>query len=152
MGLELGNPLLLDVLEGVRVDSGEADQEDVGASVAGLGAEVDVVVLSGSIPEGNIYKLPIKFLQDAEVVEDGGDVMLNKPGHGVSHQQTALPNRPVAHDAALDDFVDLPGQIIALLGALGGRIFGTGCHDFLSLFCLSNKEGTATSTSSTGNY
>ena len=136
MGLKLRDPLLFHVLEGVGVDCGETNKENVSAAVTCLGAEVDIIILSCSIPQGNIYKLPIKVFQDAEVIEDGGDVMFNKSCHRISHQKATLSDCPITNNTAFDDLVNLSSKIITLLGSFGCRIIGlrTGCHDEILLF------------------
>lgn len=71
----LGDPLLLDVVEGVgRVDS-EADQDDVRVGV-GQGTQTVVILLTGGIPKGELNVLAIDLDIGDVVFEDGRDVDL----------------------------------------------------------------------------
>lgn len=54
--VNLGEPLLADVLEGSRRNDGEADEEDVGLGVR-EGAETIVVLLTGGIEESKGVRL-----------------------------------------------------------------------------------------------
>ena len=69
--------LLLDVVEGVGRVDGKADQDDVGVGVA-EGPESVVVFLAGGIPEGELDVLAIDLDIGDVVLEDSGDVYLEK--------------------------------------------------------------------------
>jgi hypothetical protein len=71
----LGDPLLLNVVKGVRRVNSEADQDDVGVGV-GQGAETVVVFLTSRIPKGQLDVLVVDLDVGDVVLEDGGDVDL----------------------------------------------------------------------------
>ena len=70
----LGVPLGANVLEGRRVDDGEADEEDVRLRV-GEGAKAVIVLLAGSVPEAEVDGLTIDHHVGRIVVEHGRDVL-----------------------------------------------------------------------------
>lgn len=72
---DLGDPLLLDVVERIGRVDGEADEDNVRVGV-GEGTESVVVFLSGGIPKGELDALAIDHDVGNVVLEDGGDVDL----------------------------------------------------------------------------
>jgi len=96
----LGNPLLLDVLEGVgRVDR-EANQDDVRVRVR-EGTETIVILLAGSIPKGQLDVLAINLDVGDVVLEDGRDVNLRESALGKHDEQTGLSAGSIADDNQL---------------------------------------------------
>jgi hypothetical protein len=73
----LGDPLLLNVVKGVRRVNSEADQNDMRVGVRER-AKTVVILLASSIPKGQLNVLAIDFDIGDVVLEDGGDVDLNK--------------------------------------------------------------------------
>lgn len=71
----LGDPLLLNVVERIGRVDGEADEDDVGIRV-GEGTESVVILLSGGIPEGELDALAVDNNVGDVVLENGGNVDL----------------------------------------------------------------------------
>jgi hypothetical protein len=69
--------LLLDVVKRVRGIDGEANQDDVGVGVRER-AKTVVVFLTSSIPKSELDALAIHFDIGDIVLEDGGDVCLER--------------------------------------------------------------------------
>ena len=96
----LGNPLLLDVVERVwRVD-GETDQNDVGVGVRQR-TETVIIFLASSIPKGEFNMLAINLDVGDIVLEDGRDVDLREGTLGEDDQQTSLTTGTITNDDKL---------------------------------------------------
>lgn len=76
--------LLLDVVERVRRVDGKADEDDVRVGV-GERAETVVILLAGSIPEGELDVLAVDLDVGDVVFEDGGDVDLQRASSQYVH-------------------------------------------------------------------
>lgn len=97
---DLGDPLLLDVVEGVRGIDGEADQDNVGIGVR-EGAKAIVIFLTSGIPEGELDVLAIDLDVGDVVLEDGGDVDLGESALGEDDQQAGFTTGTVTDDDEL---------------------------------------------------
>ena len=93
--LNLGPPLLPDVVERRGVDNVKAEEEDVRLRVA-QGAEPVVVLLSSSIPEPEVDRLAVDHHVGRVVVENGRDVLSGKRVGRVGNQEARLTDGTVA--------------------------------------------------------
>jgi hypothetical protein len=101
MVLNFGPPLRLDVLEGVRRDDGEGDEEDVGLGV-GQRAETIVVFLAGGIPQTEVDGLAIHHHVGRVVIEHSGDVLAGEGIGSVRDQEACLADSSVTNNDTLD--------------------------------------------------
>jgi hypothetical protein len=95
-----GDPLLLDVVEGVGGVDGEADEDYVGIWV-GERAETVVILLASCIPKSQLDVLSIDLNIGHIVLEDGWDVDLWESALGENNQQTSLTTSTVTDDDEL---------------------------------------------------
>jgi hypothetical protein len=96
----LGDPLLLNVVEGVRRVDSEADQNDMRVGVRER-AKTVVILLASSIPKGQLNVLAIDFDIGDVVLEDGGNVDLRESALGEDNQQTGFTTCTIANDDEL---------------------------------------------------
>lgn len=84
--VDLGQPFVQGMIEGLGVDQGEADEEDVGVGI-GEGAESFILVLASGVPEPEFDEVVLILDSGKVVVEDSGHVVVRKGIGGVADEQ-----------------------------------------------------------------
>jgi len=96
----LGNPLLLDVVKGIRRVDSKANQNDVGVGI-GKRSQTIVIFLTCGIPQSELDVLAIDLDVGDVVLKDGGDVDLGEGTLGEDNEKTGLSTGAVAYDNEL---------------------------------------------------
>jgi len=96
----LGYPLLLDVLEGIRGVNGEANQDDMRVRIRER-AEPIVIFLASRIPQCELDVLIVDLHIGNIVLEDGRNINLRESSLGEDYEQTSLPASTIANDDQL---------------------------------------------------
>lgn len=99
--MDLGKPLLSDVLKGCWRGDGETNQEDISLGVR-KGTEPIIVLLPCSIEESQSVWLISDHHGDGVIIEDGGDVFRRKFVRSVADEKAGFAYRTVTHDDTLD--------------------------------------------------
>jgi len=97
---DLGNPLLLDVLKGIRGVDRETNKDDVGIRVRER-AETIVVFLTSSIPQREFNVFTIDLYIGDVVLENSRDINLGECALRKHDEQTSLSTGTVADDNQL---------------------------------------------------
>lgn len=97
---DLGDPLLLDVVERVGRVDGETNQDDMRVGV-GERAQSVVIFLTSGIPEGELDVLAIDLNIGDVVLENGGDVDLREGTLGEDNEETGLSACTITDDNEL---------------------------------------------------
>jgi len=102
--LDFGDPLLLNIVQGVAGINGEADQDDVGVRVR-EGAETVVIFLASRIPQGELHRLAIDIDLGNVILENSGHIDLWECTLGEDNQQTGFATGTVTdNDQLASDF------------------------------------------------
>jgi len=97
---DLGNPLLLNVLEGIGGIDRETNEDDVGIRVRER-TETIVIFLTGSIPQRELNVFTIDFYIGDVVLENSRDIDLGESALRKHDEQTSLSTGTVADDNQL---------------------------------------------------
>jgi hypothetical protein len=98
--LDLGEPLLLDVLERVGRIDGEADKNHMRVGI-GEGAETVIVLLAGGIPKCELDVLAVDLNIGNVVLKDSGNVNLGESSLGEDDEETGLSTGTITNDNEL---------------------------------------------------
>jgi len=111
---DLGDPLLLNVIQTIRAVNCEANEDDMRVGIA-QGPQPIIVLLTSCIPKGKLDVLSIYFDVRYIVLEDGGNVDLRESSLREHNQKAGLAASTITDDD------ELPSDLAHSASRYGGR-------------------------------